>query len=236
MPSIPVQHKARRALGLAVTMLAVAAAAACQGPTAITPSPTETVPKDMLPVRTLAHQLSLNVRSATPHIATLEDGRNYLLILGPPNASVSLNGRAINQRRIVSANGTLYVPASLAAQIRPRLNGPAPPAPRPLRRRRTPATVTGTVMLDAGHGGKDTGAPNRYGPDEKHITLDTTLRLERLLRSRGINTIMTRRDDSYPTLEQRSAMANRLRPRLFVSIHADSAPNRQARGFTVYSS
>ena len=112
MPNMPVQHKARRVLGLAAVLLTLVTAAACQGPTAITPSPTETVPRDMLPVRTLAHQLSLNVRSATPYIATLEDGRNYLLILGPPNASVSLNGRTINQRRIVSANGTLYVPAS----------------------------------------------------------------------------------------------------------------------------
>lgn len=236
MRNMKAHHKARNTCAVAAALLTIMSASACQTPPA---SPKlQSAPSGMVPISTLARQLGLQVRSTSAHIASLEDERNYLLILGPPNASVSLNGRPVNTRRIVSVGATLYVPASLAASIRPRLNGQTappkvvpPPRPRPVK---GTVAVAGTVMLDAGHGGKDTGAPNRYGPDEKHITLDTTMRLERLLRRRGVNIAMTRRADTYPTLEQRSDLANRARPRLFVSVHADSAPNQRARGFTVY--
>ncbi len=58
---------------------------------------------------------------------------------------------------------------------------------------------------------------------------------ERLAQS-GVDVRMTREDDRFIDLDERSAMANRLRPNLFVSLHADSARNRAATGFTVYVS
>ena len=58
--------------------------------------------------------------------------------------------------------------------------------------------------------------------------------MQRILASHGIKTLMTRTGDSYPTLDQRIAYANQTRPDLYVSIHADSAPNKNATGFTIY--
>jgi len=232
-------QRMRNAIGVTVMMLLAVSGSACRMPIVV-PPPTDgrQVSPGMVPVQSLARQLGLNVTRDSRHVALLEDQRNHLLILGPPNASVTLNGQTLSEWRVVSARNTLYVWGTLADKLKPLLavepSVTAPPPPRP-RPRPEPRPLVATVILDAGHGGKDTGAPGRYGLDEKHITLDTTLRIAKALRARGVNVVLTRRDDSYPTLPQRIALANRLRPSLFVSIHADSAPSRQARGFTVYA-
>jgi N-acetylmuramoyl-L-alanine amidase len=235
MRRMPVYVQIPAVIGIIVAAVAGATASGCRGSSRM-----PGVPAGMVPVHILARQLSLHATSNSAHLASLEDGRNYLLIVGPPNASVSLNGTPINHHRILSINGTLYVSRSLAGRISPLLRAPAMALRRqqrtskPMPWKPPPPSARGIVVLDAGHGGKDTGAPNRYGPVEKYITLDTTQRTERMLRLRGITTVMTRRTDAYPSLEQRSDLSNRVKPRLFVSIHADSAENRKARGFTVY--
>ena len=89
-------------------------------------------------------------------------------------------------------------------------------------------------MLDPGHGGKDPGAISVIGMHEKAINLTVALEAARLLRRRGIAIWLTRATDVYLTLERRAAIANQRRAHLFVSIHADSAVNRSARGFTIY--
>lgn len=75
-----------------------------------------------------------------------------------------------------------------------------------------------TVVVDAGHGGHDKGAV-RNGLLEKDLALDTALRLERKLRSRGFPVVMTRRDDRFVELTERSAVANRIPRAIFVSVH-----------------
>src|SRR6266704_5997348 len=60
-----------------------------------------------------------------------------------------------------------------------------------------------TVVVDAGHGGKDSGAYRRYGPPEKVVTLDVAQRLERKLRESQIKTIMTRSSDVFIPLDER---------------------------------
>lgn len=233
-------QRMRNAIGVTVMTLMVVSGSACRAPISVSP-PTDDrqVSPGMVPVQSLAHQLGLNVSRASRHVALLEDQRNHLLILGPPNASVTLNGQTLSEWRVVSARNTLYVWGSLADNLKPLLavepRVTVRPRPRPTPRPQPVSPLVATVILDAGHGGKDIGAPGRYGPDEKHIALDTTLRIAKALRGRGVNVVLTRRNDTYPTLPQRIALANRLRPNLFVSIHADSAPNRQARGFTIYA-
>lgn len=235
-------QKMRSVVGVTIMTLLLVSGSACRAPTAVrTPTGDRQVSPGMVPVQSLASQLGLNLSRVSRHVALLEDQRNHLLILGPPNASITLNGQTLSEWRVVSARNTLYVWGSLVESLRPLLTVEPPvivrPTPRP-RPRPMPQPVVplaGTVILDAGHGGKDTGAPGLHGPDEKHINLDTTLRIANALRGRGVNVVLTRRGDTYPTLPQRIAMANRLRPNLFVSIHADSAPNRQAQGFTVYA-
>jgi N-acetylmuramoyl-L-alanine amidase len=109
---------------------------------------------------------------------------------------------------------------------------PTPPAPPPVP---TPRPVPAhSVVLDAGHGGRDPGAIGVNGLYEKVVNLSVTVEVAHLLQQRGVRVTMTRTTDRYLTLEQRAAIANRVRPNLFVSIHADSAPNRTARGFTLY--
>src|SRR5215831_805002 len=74
------------------------------------------------------------------------------------------------------------------------------------------------VVLDPGHGGKDSGAMCG-GVMEKDLTLDVARRVDRLLDSQGIATLMTRVGDSYVSLADRAAFGNRVGDRIFVSIH-----------------
>lgn len=76
-----------------------------------------------------------------------------------------------------------------------------------------------TVVVDPGHGGKDPGAVGVGGVKEKDLNLDVALRLDRILRGLGFNTIMTRTDDSYVDLASRSGLANRNYADFFMSIH-----------------
>src|ERR1700737_3923188 len=65
-----------------------------------------------------------------------------------------------------------------------------------------------TVVVDAGHGGKDNGAYRRYGPPEKIVALDVAQRLERNLRESQIKTVMTRSSDVFIELNDRVAIEN----------------------------
>jgi N-acetylmuramoyl-L-alanine amidase len=91
------------------------------------------------------------------------------------------------------------------------------------------------VVIDAGHGGHDPGAGS--GPvKEKDLALALALAIkERLLAGGGIRVAMTRSDDRYLLLDERSGIARRLNADLFLSIHADSADNPEASGATVYT-
>ena len=93
------------------------------------------------------------------------------------------------------------------------------------------------VLIDPGHGGRDPGASGVSGTSqEKNLTLAMAKELADLLEKRGrVRVAMTREEDKYLTLEQRAAIARRLKASLFLSIHMDSAPNPLARGATIYS-
>jgi N-acetylmuramoyl-L-alanine amidase len=93
------------------------------------------------------------------------------------------------------------------------------------------------IVLDAGHGGRDPGATSVSGAfQEKQLTMALAAELRDLLVKRGrVRVAMTREQDAYLTLEERAALARRLGAGLFVSLHADSAPNPLARGASIYS-
>jgi N-acetylmuramoyl-L-alanine amidase len=91
------------------------------------------------------------------------------------------------------------------------------------------------IVIDPGHGGHDPGSIGPKGLREKDVVLDVALRLERLLRERlGTEVVMTRRTDVFVPLEERTAIANSKAADLFLSIHANSARNRTARGVETY--
>lgn len=93
------------------------------------------------------------------------------------------------------------------------------------------------VLIDAGHGGRDPGAPGVSGATtEKDLALAMSRELADLLEQRGrVRVALTREDDKYLTLEQRAGIARRLQAGLFLSLHMDSAPNPLAKGATIYS-
>lgn len=101
-----------------------------------------------------------------------------------------------------------------------------------------PAPPTLTVVLDAGHGGKDPGnlGTGRYSTTEKDITLDVTLRIGQYIEENlpEVEVIYTRKDDSFPGLRDRVRIANDAQADLFISIHCDAFDNAGARGAGTY--
>jgi len=92
----------------------------------------------------------------------------------------------------------------------------------------------GTVVVDAGHGGKDNGAYRRFGGAEKIATLDVAKRLSRKLRESDLNIVMTRSTDVFIPLEQRVAIENEQKNSIFVSIHFNDSRRRGIHGFETY--
>ncbi|WP_448204242.1 N-acetylmuramoyl-L-alanine amidase family protein [Azospirillum sp. sgz302134] len=122
-----------------------------------------------------------------------------------------------------SVTGALLPVPALGAE--PKAKGTSRPAPR--RR---------IVVLDPGHGGIDPGAIGTRGTLEKEVTLDIAREVARLLSGQhGVGATLTRSDDRFLELQERVDRAREARADLFVSIHADSAPNRDARGLSAYT-
>ncbi|MGQ9630508.1 MAG: N-acetylmuramoyl-L-alanine amidase [bacterium] len=108
-----------------------------------------------------------------------------------------------------------------------------PPSPLPK------AKGIRTVILDPGHGGQNIGAiGSKWGTKEKEIALDVALKVKDLLRGRnGLRVVMTRERDEFVSLSERTKFANEQmgdEQALFISIHANSCPIPQARGFEVF--
>ena len=91
----------------------------------------------------------------------------------------------------------------------------------------------GLVIIDAGHGGNDSGAI-RDGVQEKDLTLDVALRLERLLKASGLATKLTRSTDETLSLSARAAAANEERDCVFISIHFDEGKRSAASGIGTF--
>ncbi len=93
----------------------------------------------------------------------------------------------------------------------------------------------GRIVVDAGHGGHDSGTLGPGGIEEKDIVLDVALRLGKLLKQRlGADVIYTRDDDTFIPLETRTAIANKAQADLFISVHANSSSDPSARGVETY--
>src|ERR1043165_4225737 len=86
-----------------------------------------------------------------------------------------------------------------------------------------------TVVVDAGHGGKDNGAFRRYGGAEKNATLDVATRLATKLRESQFRVVMTRADDTFIPLDDRAAISNRQKNAIFVSVHFNDSGRRGIR-------
>ncbi len=90
------------------------------------------------------------------------------------------------------------------------------------------------IIVDAGHGGHDTGAVGPRGVREKDVTLAMARKLAERLRAQGFQVTLTRTDDRYLKLEERTAIANLARGDLFVSLHTNATPRRDRSGVETY--
>jgi N-acetylmuramoyl-L-alanine amidase len=90
------------------------------------------------------------------------------------------------------------------------------------------------IVIDPGHGGKDTGAVGPDGLKEKEVTLDVAHRAASILGGQGIQVVLTRDDDHFVSLEERTARANAFSADLFVSIHCNASEIKGRRGVEAY--
>jgi len=114
-------------------------------------------------------------------------------------------------------------------------------APQPTRDGQSTLTRTlglkiGRIVIDAGHGGHDTGTIGPTGLMEKDLCLDVALRLGKIIEQRlpGADVVFTRSDDTFVPLEERTNIANQAKADLFISIHANSSRDHAARGIETY--
>jgi N-acetylmuramoyl-L-alanine amidase len=97
----------------------------------------------------------------------------------------------------------------------------------------TKPEVFPSVVIDAGHGGKDSGAMCA-GVMEKDLTLDIARRVDRRLHEAGLATVMTRSGDNYVSLSERAAITNRVRDCILVSIHFNEGGKAVSSGIETY--
>lgn len=101
-------------------------------------------------------------------------------------------------------------------------------------RRPEPASDLPLIVLDPGHGGRDPGAIGVNGSYEKNVVLDIAAEMAAQLEGKA-RIRMTREDDRFLALPERVAIAREAQANLFISIHADSAPDSAARGLSAYT-
>jgi N-acetylmuramoyl-L-alanine amidase len=94
----------------------------------------------------------------------------------------------------------------------------------------------GRIVIDAGHGGHDTGTIGPTGLMEKDLCLDVALRLGKIIQQKlpSAEVVFTRADDTFIPLERRTEIANEAKADLFISVHANSSQDRGARGIETY--
>lgn len=168
--------------------------------------------------------------SAVPSVAT-----------GPSAASVTATAPATDPAKLLPPVSAPVVERPLATQPAvsppPDAVAPAalPPAVKSLRDAAGRPLRPLVIAIDAGHGGQDPGAIGLNGSREKNVTLAIARELARQINAMpGYKAFLTRDNDVFLPLHQRTRLARQAKADMFVSIHADAAENRAARGSSVY--
>ena len=212
---------------LSIAVILSVAVVGCQGPRT-PPSPGVVLDRQGVSIQDLATRLKLRIDEQDETFVVLRGGSNTVLIFTHDGGRFFVNGKPIGPVGTVrKIDGTVYVSEALVGQIRTHLGKTVPVRP-PV------ATRGATIVVDPGHGGRDPGAIAVSGTYEKEINLSVASKLAALLGRKGHQVTMTRQGDRFIELESRAAVANRCGADLFVSVHADSAPDPSAQGFTVY--
>lgn len=195
-------------------------------------------PLGSISVCQLAGRLDLTISENSRSMATLTGPQNVVVLYPSPGGGAYVNGRPVPLAgEITPVGDMLFVPEMLAGQVRSLLRRSLPPAKVDSRVDPPPPAASlpgGVVVIDPGHGGKDPGTMSASGMREKTVVLDAALAVAESLRRRQVPVTMTRAADRFIELNDRAELANRMRARAFVSIHADYCANPAIGGFTVY--
>jgi N-acetylmuramoyl-L-alanine amidase len=150
--------------------------------------------------------------------------QKVFLLTEPYRLVIELSGQKTQERATAgeSAPRTETAARKPASAKKP---APATPAVSGLRK----------IVLDPGHGGKDPGAIGPGGLAEKDVVLSIAKKLALKLKNEmGIEVVLTRKDDRFVALEDRTALANAEDADLFLSLHMNASPNGDARGIETY--
>ncbi|MBM7554655.1 SH3 domain-containing protein [Thalassobacillus pellis] len=170
--------------------------------------------------------------STSQYVVLNYDGTN---LRSGPSTSYSILDRAHkgDRFRVLAKEGSWYKiqngsdTAYVAGWIVTPSNGSSTPAKGKLSNK--------IIILDAGHGGRDSGAIGARGSYEKHITLDTAFRVKAYLKAAGAKVIMTRSNDTYVSLFGRTSLSNSSNADVFISLHYNSfPPSPSARGLNTF--
>jgi len=138
---------------------------------------------------------------------------------------------------VVFSNSAVYVPESFVRNTLVLIMSARPAEKVPARAERKPSGKYSirTIVLDAGHGGRDAGAVGRrLKLRERDLTLSMAKKIKSILEDNGIKVIMTRSDNTFIPLQERSRIANSSGADLFVSIHVNASRSRSLNGFECY--
>ncbi len=151
-----------------------------------------------------------------------------------PGTQTSVSAAAAGSDEFKSAGSVApKVPSVAAAAAAPKAAVPTSRGNRTLTR--VLGLKIGRIVIDPGHGGHDTGTIGRGGLKEKDLVLEVALELRKLLEAKlGAEVVLTREDDSFISLEERTAIANQKQADLFLSIHANSSNLRNISGVETY--
>ena len=198
-------------------------------------------------------ELRMNPTMATAKAVTQTVTQTAPKAQTPPPAPISITPAPVEvkeplpQPQIAAAAPALpketpRVPAAIPGQPRKSQQEKIPPPPRAASLANGHSSMArvlglklGRVLLDAGHGGHDTGTIGPGGLLEKDLCLDIAQRVGELIETRmGAEVIYTRTDDSFISLERRPEIANEKKADLFLSIHANSSPVASSSGVETY--
>jgi N-acetylmuramoyl-L-alanine amidase len=184
-----------------------------------------------------AEQPAANAKSAIS--STINSGATSAGAVDGSSAGSNSSAVARNSPP-ATKNGKSKPAKATAMNAKPDLVRPAS-APQPTRDGQSTLTRAlglkiGRIVIDAGHGGHDTGTIGPTGLMEKDLCLDVALRLGKIIEQRlpGADVIYTRSDDTFVPLEERTNIANQAKADLFISIHANSSRDHAARGIETY--
>ncbi len=188
------------------------------------------------PARPVPNTVAVKAPAAATEVAAVSDAPGRVVATSAPTskpiaATVPVNLGTLARRKKGSKNPDASVvgdPAAPAKAADKTADGETSMI-------RALGLKIGRIVIDAGHGGHDSGTLGVDGIEEKDVVLDVALRLGKLLHERlGAEIIYTRSDDTFIPLETRTAIANKAQADLFLSVHANSSADESARGVETY--